>query len=833
MKLRSLVIAVMLTAGSVMTAQARTATLKLLGASAGPPKLDKKRLEIERHIWTAQYYVVRAGDLVGAAKEYKAVLALDPQNEEAALALASIYTHDKKDKEAIAVLEKLTKKNPKSKDAWLMMGEIQLQGGDMAGLKASVAKVLSLDARNTTAYWMLFQSANKRFRAGDAAAKPEALEAARKLAQLTRGRSDPTYKVAERAVVELGGQPIDLVVYDAKAAFASAFDGASFGAINAQMARARKGFEDCTRQTPDNEECHYYLGMVYSSVKASEAYDLKKALAELALAPTMPMAWVERARILRATDKNADARAALEKALTLDSRLAAAHVELGIIAKVDGDTEQAVAQLVEAINDDRYGAAGERAFTELSKIDPTHPLVTEGMLTGKAGDVFSTEQYKSTVNLIEQSYGGVEPKAPERAVVEEVVRRLREGSAIKQEFPVQVVAAKVVNAFALADGRVYVTRGFLDMLVEKNGGKPVDANNAILGHIMGHELTHVIRKHTLHNAIFQQAIKDSTHPLDPAVLTHCTRLHEIEADREGMVMAFLAGYQPRGGIEFMEIMGQRNEVPKHLDHPTFEERVQYLTDYWTNDVRYAFVSFKLGVGELDRGAALEGTDMAQAVVAYQAALEHFKRFHAMLPSLKEAMNDLGIAYAKLGVLAMNQNDSPLGRWQTRFSLERESAVKYVNLVRDEGGGRTRGAEKARIPSQLREAIGAFKEALAVDEEYSKARLNLATVYLAANQLDNANATLAKVQPRAGVSAGEVDLIRGVALAEAKGYDGAKQAFEKALASPDANRAAAYNLAKTLELAGKKVDAKRAYQDYLKAYPGGPWGKAAESAAAKL
>ena len=274
------------------------------------------------------------------------------------------------------------------------------------------------------------------------------------------------------------------------------------------------------------------------------------------------------------------------------------------------------------------------------------------------------------------------------------------------------------------------------------------------------------------------------------------------------------------------------EIPQHLDHPTFDERVSYLTEYWTNDVRYAFVSFRLGVAAMDKGAKLEATDMKQAIAAYDEAIEDFKRYHAMLPALKEADNDLGVAYTKLGVLAMGA-DSPLSRWQTRFSLERASAVSYVGLARDESDSRTRGGDKARLPPQLREAIAAFKEALALDETYSKARLNLAAAYLAANQVDNANAMLAKVEVRGDVTAGDIELIRGIALAEARTYDKAKAAFERALTSQAAKRAASYNLALSLELAGKTDDAKRAYQQYLKLSPGGPWAKAAEAAAAKL
>ncbi len=797
------------------------------------PKVDKKKLAIERHDWMAQYYAVRANDLSGAAKEYQAILALDAQNEPAVLALASVYARDKKEKQAVDLLTKLTKKNPKDKDAWIALAEIQSAASNDTAMRASLAQVVAIDPANTNAYGLLFASAQKRFRGGDASAKPEALETARKLMHLSRIKTGPAYQALERTVVELSGEPIDLTVYDAKLAFSAVFESAGRGGINGQMARARQGFEACVQAKPADEECHYYLGLVHSSVSASDAYDLKQALAELARAPNLAVAWVETARLLRVSDKNVEARAALEKALALDAGLAAANLELGVLDKLDGKTETAVVHFSAAIDADPHGAVGERALTELSKVDPDNPRVAMGMMAGRGGDVFSTDRYKAVIDLMERSFGGVRQGAPEQAVLEDIVRKLAEGSALKQHFKVEFLDTGMVNAFATADGRVYATRGLFEAIRQKMPGKPIDANNDVLGHILGHELTHVIHQHTMRTAVFQQAIRDSSQPLDPAVLTHVTRLHEIDADREGMVMAFLAGYQPRGGIEFMEMMGKEMEVPKHLDHPTFQERVEYLSDYWTNDVRYAFLSFKLGVAAMDRGAELEASDMAKAVAAYQEAVDDFKRYQTMLPSLKEAMNDLGVAYTKLGVLAMDRKDSPLGRWQTRFSLERESAVKYVGLIRDDGVSRTRGIDKARLPSQLREAIAWFQQALATDEDYSKARLNLAAAYLAADQLENANATLAKVATGAGVTPGDIDLLRGIALAEAKDYAGAMAAFGRALGSPAAKRAASFNLAKTLELAGKRLDAKQAYQQYAKAYPSDPWAKAAESAVAKL
>ena len=833
MSLRTIVITC-LVGLSVATAHARPKAKRLAPPKSPAAKLSKKQLQIERHEWMAQYYILRANDMKGAAKEYQAILRLDPRNLTASLALSSIYRRDNQDKQALGVLTKATKANPKSPDAWLALAELQSMQNDHKAMKVSVDKVIAIDPLTTQAYWLLFDSASKRMRAGEAAAKTEALDAARKIMATTppRRRSGTLYRVAERAVVELSGEPIDLTIYDAKTAYAAAFETGMMGTINQYMDKARRGFEECTRTTPKNEDCHYYLGLVYSSVKASDAYDPKKALAELALAPSLPLAHVETARLLRANDQNREARAALAKALALDPDLAVAHIETGILDKLDGKLDSAVKHFIAAMDADPYGAVGSRALTELTKAKPTHPRVTEGMLSGKKIDVFSTERYTSIVHTIEQELGGVDTEAAERIVLEDIVRKLADGSGIKQRFRVQLLGTNTVNAFALADGNVYVTRGMLD-LIKKKTGRPIDTKNDALGHILAHELQHVVRKHTINTAVFQEAIKDGGRYLDRSILTHVERIHEIDADREGMVMAFLAGYHPRGGIELMEVMGKEMEIPKHLDHPTFQERVEYLTEYWTNDVRYAFVSFKLGVGALDRGGKLESTNLPKAVEAYDDAVDHLKRFRTMLPSLKEGANNLGIAYTKLGVLAMNKGESPLGRWQTRLSLERDSAVKYVGLARDEETTRTRGTEKTRLPWQLREAIANFKDALATDESYSKARLNLVAAYIAGNQIDNANAMLAKASAGTGVSQGDIELLRGIALAEAKDYAKARAAFEKALASASAKRAATYNIARTLELAGKKADAKAAYAQYIRLYPGGPWAAAAKAAAAKL
>jgi tetratricopeptide (TPR) repeat protein len=541
---------------------------------------------------------------------------------------------------------------------------------------------------------------------------------------------------------------------------------------------------------------------------------------------------VELARLHRIEDNLDQAAAELGKALKLAPRMAQAHVELGVVRKLDGNDDAAAQSFVAAYEADRYSAAGDRALTELAKIKPKHPLVTGAMAFGDIkGDVFSTDRFKAAVKIVEEQLGGVEENAPEQAVLEAILARLRRSNSVNSRFSfrVSILKSSMVNAFALPDGSLYFTRGLFDFLKRKWPNRKIDANNDVLGHVMGHEMAHVLRRHTVQTLIYHEALKDSAQSLDPAVLTHVTRLHEVEADREGIVLAFLAGYHPRGGIEFMEASGKEMEIPTHLDHPTYEERVHYLEEYWSNDVKYAFVSFRQGLDRLTRAGKLEAIGASGAADAYEQAADHFKRFRNTVKANKEVLNNLGIAYAKLGLMAMADGESPLLRWRTRFSIEHDQALEYRGLVRDEEST-TRGADKAKkrgpsIPWQMREARSVFEEALALDPGYLKARLNLAMLDLALGKAADADRHLDKVK----VASGEADLLRGIVSAENKQWPAAIAAFEKARRVKGLGLVGRYNLARAYQLAGKKDQARAEFQAYIKEDRGGPWHKAAQRA----
>ncbi len=151
----------------------------------------------------------------------------------------------------------------------------------------------------------------------------------------------------------------------------------------------------------------------------------------------------------------------------------------------------------------------------------------------------------------------------------------------------QIVDEPIVNAFAAPGGYVVVFRGLLEK---------TETPEQLAG-VLAHELQHIFKRHTT-RAILEQT---STSLLVAAVSGDLTgaatlaldsartlgalqysRSHEAEADAEGMKMLVAAGIDPKGMIEFFQIMNQNSHgeagLLKYLStHPTHDDRVQTLT----------------------------------------------------------------------------------------------------------------------------------------------------------------------------------------------------------------------------------------------------------------
>ena len=151
-----------------------------------------------------------------------------------------------------------------------------------------------------------------------------------------------------------------------------------------------------------------------------------------------------------------------------------------------------------------------------------------------------------------------------------------------------IVDAKDVNAFAVPGGFVYVNRG----LIER-----ADQMDELAG-VLGHEIGHVVRRHTvkqmekaqganvgvtlaciLTSVCNSQAAGAAINIAGGAVFARFSRSDEAEADNEGFNNVVRAGISPVGMVTmFQKLLAERKSRPAGVEgwfitHPLEEDRI--------------------------------------------------------------------------------------------------------------------------------------------------------------------------------------------------------------------------------------------------------------------
>lgn len=156
----------------------------------------------------------------------------------------------------------------------------------------------------------------------------------------------------------------------------------------------------------------------------------------------------------------------------------------------------------------------------------------------------------------------------------------------------------IINAFALGNGNVYVTRGLLNMLDDE----------AELAEVLGHENGHFGHRHiaaqmdrgiglglllALAEGFYaehkggkvsesQQAVMDKANEIVPAlVLNGFGREQELESDAHGLDTMIKAGYDPRASLRVFEKFQRLEPEVQGLEaffmsHPTARTRIEDL-----------------------------------------------------------------------------------------------------------------------------------------------------------------------------------------------------------------------------------------------------------------
>lgn len=171
-------------------------------------------------------------------------------------------------------------------------------------------------------------------------------------------------------------------------------------------------------------------------------------------------------------------------------------------------------------------------------------------------------------------------------VLGDSIARLADARGIDYTF--YVVNAGEVNAFAVPGGFIYVNRG----LIERT------QNLSQLAGVLGHEIAHVVRRHsveqmekaqganlglvlgcTLLNVCGSQAAQAAIQVGGTALFAKFGRDDEREADRDAVANVIRAGINPEGVPQMFEILlAERSRNPSAVEswfstHPGEEERI--------------------------------------------------------------------------------------------------------------------------------------------------------------------------------------------------------------------------------------------------------------------
>ena len=218
------------------------------------------------------------------------------------------------------------------------------------------------------------------------------------------------------------------------------------------------------------------------------------------------------------------------------------------------------------------------------------------------------------------SYGGEYDNPRMRAMIEKTVDRLVAASERPDlKYQVTILNSPAINAFALPNGRLYITRGLVALANDK----------AELASVLSHEMGHVIARHAAIReeqarqvAIIDHVVNDVlSDPQTGALalakskltLAAFSRAQEFEADGIGVGISARAGFDPYGASRFLTDMQRSADLkasaggadPRSLDflssHPATPDRVK-------NALSNARQFTGPGAGERDRAEYLANLD---------------------------------------------------------------------------------------------------------------------------------------------------------------------------------------------------------------------------------
>ncbi|KAA9354940.1 M48 family metallopeptidase [Larkinella humicola] len=225
----------------------------------------------------------------------------------------------------------------------------------------------------------------------------------------------------------------------------------------------------------------------------------------------------------------------------------------------------------------------------------------ENPVTGEKQHISLTPEQEVQLGLesapqMAQQFGGLYPDEKVQQSVKRVGQKIVNSTDVKNspyQFDFHVLADnQTVNAFAVPGGQIFITAALLDKL----------KNEDQLAGVLGHEITHVVGRHSAEQIAKQQltqglagaaaiATEDPNSPgRNSAIAAYVANLiglkygrdDEIESDQLGVRWMVESGYNPEAMIDVMEVLkaaGGPNRPSEFMSsHPDPDNRIQRIQE---------------------------------------------------------------------------------------------------------------------------------------------------------------------------------------------------------------------------------------------------------------
>jgi predicted Zn-dependent protease len=403
-----------------------------------------------------------------------------------------------------------------------------------------------------------------------------------------------------------------------------------------------------------------------------------------------------------------------------------------------------------------------------------------------------------------------------------------------EDWEFTVVDVSQENAFAYPGGSIVIYSGVLDFVKDDKG----NIDEEMLAPIIGHEMAHVVQRHSLQSLRDKASLQWVLDNLDSIEAkgkssrlsqeeigkfaaiagSRFTRIQEFEADQLGAFYAALAGYGYTGAIRYsqkiIEKRGERQMLEyvepaqaggqfQPLDHPTQTERIAAMREF-QKSLRNIAGEFNLGYQLLQNAN-------------YDKAINCFKDVVKVFPKSFQTWNNLGKAHHLKYLL---QSETSGNEALPREKYQCELTDYFVNLR-----GQMRGAR------DLSKAIEYYRQAMHWNPHEPGVKSNLAVALAQtrdSENLEEAEQILKDLLARDGKNKVYLNHL-GIVLSELDSSEAKKKAgeyFQKA-AEQD-YLPAEYNLAIFQLENGNEQAGTTGLRAYLEKDDSGPYADAARS-----